>query len=668
MDAQKFRDLCDIALASPLQMNMTSKESYEKIKEYCQDKNWNIRKDCLHLRKLLIFEHINNAKNLRPYFDIVSMIWDASNFQIQTNSELKHTPEDWLEIIKICTYAKESSNYFNPSHDHLALHKKNTDFSYAWKKITPLGIDYQLHNNEIFIDAKSFNRIEIIIDDFLSKIGGARCLELVFQMLASLLDPNQERYLLHRKTTQGLEVISPEYPWGYIIALAVNNIDKPGTCSLNTVIDTYKNFIDFLRDLVATFEIQPYVMWESMYVDPERIINFLQENVLYDNLISFFQFKKEYSLEVLSYISTNHSDMNKSSYGITLHQIFKVAQGIIKLSDKNTIKELSLSELKEISQISTRKLINCINIIFESNSDGKLSFPPSSEKIDHVLRPIINFKKNKLLLPSSITCLATLNAAIKQISYPSNNFNNAIDSKIGKYLENFLIERFQKSGIEVFYGDFKSKDRKTNGDCDLIITSPNYIYIFELKKKSLTRKAMSGEELYLIKDLGDSVMRSQSQCAKIEYVLLKDKELTLKNGKNSHTIQYNGNPIQKISLSLHDFGALQDSTVFNTILRLSVQTNFSSSNAELDSLLVNWRAYLEIFNKYNRLTEPYKSVNTPQFFDNSFMSIPQIMTILDGCKNIESFDEEYNLAKKITFSTRDFYKEYSEKRKLKNKR
>ncbi|PXW18963.1 hypothetical protein BY447_0527 [Pantoea sp. JKS000250] len=664
MDVQNFRDLCDEVSSNQYDSCISTNECYERIKEYCAGKGWNIRKDCVSLRKHLIFEHINSSKEIRPYFDFFSIVWDASNFEVK--SKFNATNEDWLNVLKLCWQARESSHYFHSTYDHLGLSNKLVDFSYAWKKLILRGVKYSRVKDDYYISEESFGVIEEIIDDYISRVGGVRCLDFTFRMLSGIYDTNQERYLLYRKTTQGMDVIEPEYPWGYIIALSVKNVEKKGRDSSVVAIETYKSFIEFLKDIVTTFEIQPYVVWESIYVDPERIIHFLQENVLYDNLISFFQFKSVYALEILDYLSQCHDDMSATSYGVSLKKIFSVAKQLIISSDNLNLKEIHPLELKENARVSMRNLLICINKIFKPDSNQKLSFPPSSEQIDHVLKPVVELNGREIILPSCITSLAILNATIKQISFPNNKFNNAIDSKIGKYLERFLIERFENSGIKVYSGDFISLDRKTSGDCDLFIASPKANYIFELKKKSLTRKAMSGEDFSLIRDLGDSVMRSQSQCAKIEYVLLTDNQLTLKDDRGEHLIKYNGMPVQKISVSLNDFGALQDKTVFNTILRLSTQTVFSSTDPVIDLSLVNWRKYLKIFMDYNSLLEPLRNDNVPAFIDNSFMSLPQLMTILDGCCNVESFDKEYGFSRTISYSTRDFYKEYSEKRKLLN--
>lgn len=668
MDSLTFRDLCDSASAKQSDIKLSTKETYKKIQEICTSKKWDIRKDCITLKKNIIFEHINHSVSLRPYFDIFCLIWDASNFNLEFEIEPAHTDNDWLEIIDICLCAKESSHFFKSSSENLGGNEQLVDFALACKRLSSLGVKFNFFKNEIYIHEDSHLLIKNIIEKYMADIGGSNCLILTFHTLGGIYDLNQERYLFYRKTSMGLDRIEPELPWGYIVALGAKYSHIAGSSNTHLVMAKYKELVYFLQDVVASFEIQPYTVWESIHVRPESIISFLKNNVLYDNLVSFFQFKKDYAIEILDFISKNHIDMNKTSFGTSIFNIFKIAKTLIYFSKPNEIKELSLIEIKDRSDISARKVRQCIDSVFMNKVPHGLSFPPSSEEIDHVLTPLMRINNKIVFLPSSISSLATLNAAIKQISHPDGKFSNPTDSKIGKYLESFLIERFSKSGIIVYYGDYKSKDGKTNGDCDLLITSPRYNYIFELKKKSLTRKAMSGEDLSLICDLGDSVIRSQSQCAKIEYVLLTDNEITLKNKNNEYCIAYNGKPIQKISVSLHDFGALQDSNVFTTILRLAVMTNFSSSDLEIDYKLSNWRQYLSTLNYYNGLTQPYRDENSPAFFDNAFMSIPQLMTILDECTSIESFDQEYGLFKRITFSTRDFYKEHAEKRKMKDER
>ncbi|EBA9124605.1 hypothetical protein GCX98_22515 [Salmonella enterica subsp. diarizonae] len=170
---------------------------------------------------------------------------------------------------------------------------------------------------------------------------------------------------------------------------------------------------------------------------------------------------------------------------------------------------------------------------------------------------------------------------------------------------------------------------------------------------------MSGTDFQIIKDLADSVMRSQSQCAKIEHVLLSDKELTLTIDNNKETIYYNNERIFKVSLSLHDFGALQDTNILSTILKLSMQVNFNAEDETINNMLSSWRQYVNTFTEYTIKNRKLMEVEDDNFRNNIFMSIPQLLTILDDSNSTNEFIEICKGAQHMTYSTRCFYKEYS---------
>ncbi|MBY4887651.1 hypothetical protein K5Y32_06865 [Pantoea sp. DY-15] len=664
MDAKNFRLLCDEVSSQPVLEKLSTKDAYAEIQSLCNDYNWNIRRECFFLKKELIFDSICYDHEFRPHFAVASMIFDASNFTLSIQNAVNTGSKPWRRLLEICFSAKDDSHYFDSSYDHYSFYNKTVDFSRSAKELIALGINFKIVDNRYYIDENSHAKIDNIINDYVIRIGGINIINMTFQILSNIYTPDQQRFQIYRKTTQGIDKIEPEYPWGYIIALGAKHSNNIGDAGPSTLSSCFMDFVNFMRTLVSCFEIQPYSVWESIHVSPEDFIQFLQDNVQYDNLISFFQIKQSYALEIMEFISDKH-DMSLTSYGLKLRTIFDVAKALMNLSDPLSIKVITTEDIRSISQSSKKNINIALEKIFQTSENQGLAFPPSSEDIEHVLKPVTNFKNSKVILPSGITCLAAINSAIVQISKPDGVFINTSDSKIGPYLEAFLSSRFKKSGIKVFSGDFRSADGKINGDCDLVISSPRFFYIFELKKKSLTRKAMAGHDYALIKDLGDSVIRSQAQCAKIEYVLTHDNQLTLKKNNIKEIITYSGKPIQKISVSLNDFGALQDKIVFSTILKLAVQTNFSSSDPSIDSNLIKWREHLKNFISYRELTAKIKDHDDNQFMDNTFMSLPQLMTILDDCTNIQDFDERFQTTRAMTYSTRDFYKEYMQISKLK---
>ncbi|HGG8853376.1 hypothetical protein [Enterobacter roggenkampii] len=668
MNVDQFRVLCDSVIEIDAPINDNQKDAYDLIKDICKGHSEYISKKSRSLLKLFIFESVFYERELFPYMSILKIIFDASRIDDKKENHQDVSEaiinEIWRQIVEIAYNTRESSSHYQDN-SLPGVYSKEFDFSLSCKKLAARGIKFTFLDDDILIDKGSYHIVLEEIDRYIKAIGGINILGLSFQSLAKNYVSFQERFQIFRKTTQGLNQPSPDIPWGYIIALGTKNHSVNGSLNRASTYREFLSFVDYLTDIVCTFEIQPYIMWEDVYVDNLKAVEFLQRNILFDNLISFFQLKSSYAIDLINNISSYWKQDFLSSYKHKLDDIIKIGLSIIELSNPQTISFLSKSSISKRSGLQLKAAENIINDIFTISSNIDLGFPPASEAIDHVLTPLIPHKGSYLTLPKGITSLSVLNCVLNQISKPDGIFNNPKDSSIGNFLEKFVWGKLNAHGIKCYRGDFLSKDKKIKGDCDILIKADDCIYLFEIKKKALTRKAMSGTDIQIIKDLADSLMRSQSQCAKIEYVFLSDKELTLTDDNIETTISYNNERIFKVSLSLHDFGALQDTTILASILRFSMQITFNSSDERVSDMLSNWANYVSIFTDYTLKSRELQPVKDDFFRDNIFMSIPQLLTILDDCHDENQFSDICKRRQHMSYSTRCFYKEYSEHKKLK---
>lgn len=67
----------------------------------------------------------------------------------------------------------------------------------------------------------------------------------------------------------------------------------------------------------------------------------------------------------------------------------------------------------------------------------------------------------------------------------------------------------------------KYKYQKVKGECDFIIGCKNSIIIIEAKKKVLTIKSKSEQNYNIFMDLSTSLLKSQIQAGKVEFLLKK---------------------------------------------------------------------------------------------------------------------------------------------------
>lgn len=221
-----------------------------------------------------------------------------------------------------------------------------------------------------------------------------------------------------------------------------------------------------------------------------------------------------------------------------------------------------------------------------------------------------------------------------------------------------MREEFQAKGFKISYGEGRNISDVNGFECDLLLETSKSIIIFEIKKKALTRKAMSGDEVSLLTDLSDSLMFSHMQAMRIERHLQDNDSVDLTHKGEIRTIKLNGRRTKRVSVSLNDFGALQDKIGLQIILRHATDTTLNHPDDKIDKKLQDWRSYTSEIRRLAELNNEYDPNSGMPFYNSFFMSIPQILTMLSDSQNHEDFDSYISLMGSMTYGTRNFYREY----------
>lgn len=103
-----------------------------------------------------------------------------------------------------------------------------------------------------------------------------------------------------------------------------------------------------------------------------------------------------------------------------------------------------------------------------------------------------------------------------------------IDKEVGKLIEYYINEKLDEKGITHCCGDYIPP---AEGEADLVVEATKGIMLFEMKKKSLTRKAKSGDTFKIMADLLESLIDSQAQCFRTSHILIKDGHVHLDHYK-----------------------------------------------------------------------------------------------------------------------------------------
>ena len=151
-------------------------------------------------------------------------------------------------------------------------------------------------------------------------------------------------------------------------------------------------------------------------------------------------------------------------------------------------------------------------------------------------------------------------------------------SKIGAAVEEQMLQRMRELGIECRRADVGTKKAKA-GDIDIIVETNEFVCLFELKKKGLTRRTNGGNDAHLAIDLARGVVHGVNQLMRHELTLLRDGYLRLIDDSE---LNLNGRPIIKCVISLADYGGFHDGAILRNMLASFRQVTLSPKGA-LDS-------------------------------------------------------------------------------------
>lgn len=203
---------------------------------------------------------------------------------------------------------------------------------------------------------------------------------------------------------------------------------------------------------------------------------------------------------------------------------------------------------------------------------------------------------------------------------------------------------------------------------ELMFQSPCVI-LMEVKKKPFTRLARSGNDVKILLDLSESILEAQRQAGRTELLLREKGIISLKDPLDNGVseIVLGEREIERISITLLDYGSFQDRTVIKQFLDICLQANFTSRDAahkkKFDKLLLKLE---ELRSQVESLSNFANSDREQPFFHCAFISVPQFLVMLDDVSSNEDFKEILWKTRHTSTGSLDFYFDYSYISKLRD--
>lgn len=656
MEILKFISKCDEYFAEHEEAEHRTSKGYEKIyslaRQNISDPKTVLRA-CTYLRQKMVIMRHQQKLNHEQYFPVLDAIRDAARQDLAQEAPVR--PEtDWNELLKIIIKNRKELCFFDGPASS-PLDERLATFAYSYQRLTSFGVEIIEDDYRFYISEQSYRLIQSEIERLCAVYGGDNMLLALTQRLGKTFNSITGRFMEYRRVSMGTTSVQAALPFGYLFALGVKHAGSKGFNNSSH----FEHLLMLISDLIVIFEIQPYSQFEALHLGEDAMLDFVKKNILYDSLVGLPQIKASCAFDLVNLMHEKFSIANYYSHRVKIKDVTRVALALISLSDTKrftTVTAKQITSKTGIAEFKVKDVVERVLSAASGSTNSELAFPPSSLAIDHYFKPIIKVGNQYRIFPKSIASLGALNAVCKCISSPDGEWSNPKDSALGYAIEDFLREKLMRKGISIIHGVRIGGGVKL--ESDLICETNDKIYIFEMKKKGLTRQALSGDETKILSDLADSLLATHVQAMRIENVLKNNGSISLANNGDVKTIYLNGRDVTRVSVSLHDFGALQDKTVFQRILTIAVFSEVKHSDKKADEILNKWRKHSAELKRLAGENGELGVKGRMPFHNTLFMSIPQIIMVLENSDTPSDFFKHMTSLVSMTTGSRDTYTEF----------
>jgi hypothetical protein len=677
------------------QLNYENSLSFAHVQEYlykiiCE----NLVGDQLYTTQLsklkdqLLLVHLIKNKELQPYLGILEIIIGAiKNGRVSTtNQSIRKLVnldcgEKWqnaLQAAKDLTviYPKLIEDY-TPQYLE-RCYKRQLVISNAAIFLRSEGYKIDCEHGKVVIEESEARRIANQIEANIKLLGGIEALRRLFEIIEPHYQNEQGRYYLGVNVSFVPKDYSPLIPIGYLLNLCVKNLpekrmrfeisNKNIPLTFEKADEVWEEILESSISLTSILDVQPHNRFMLLFQSPETIIPFLKNLAVYDSLFSPIQLRpSDVSKMIKGLFCWLTTDIERR-LGWTPYQAATIAERIFKLAADNLYPiTFQLEEMYDLEkQIGKGKIQKILTVYSHTLNSVNSNFqiPQDLSEINYKnyfqSKPLIQLSKDRYLLTNSSFCSPAFYEAI--VSELREKVDSKINDKLGEKIEDFIKNEFSIRGIEFKSGRYDNSP----DEIDILVEASDTLIFFEVKTKPLTRKAKCGDDLALLFDLSNSLITSQIQINKHEIFIRKNGCISL---KDSSICELKGRNIERISMTLLDFGSFQDRTIIFNFLDNMLLGKFEAINDLCNDYLNQKIGTLnEKLNKFkcqfDELVKLDSTREESRFGNCWFLSVPQLLLILDNVHSSDELKNELWRTRHVELGVIDFYKDYGYARRF----
>lgn len=639
---------------SVYQLQAISEKLYSKIRNSFSSGHSAVWHLCKSLRIDLINEHVFSGLPLDPYFQVLDRLQDAIRTAGGDSREL--IAGDWENAIRTAFDHVQIQSWGVENRER--THVRDFMVARAGKFLTENGFPVRFDPGRLSLEREAEEALIFRIEDLVANIGGINVARRIFKEISELYDSDQQRYHVIRQVsaTGGGE---PQIPWGYLFQLAAKHVN--GRKPYRNTDDNWTYLCTLSLTYGAVINVQPYTLNFSGVINATALIPSLQEVVLYDTLFRFPQMRPKDIGKIARGIFDWLDTTVPLGSGWSIDQVLAVVDYL--LGSSSEIRGPILFEESDIRRacptISSEILTHILNDVLSHPILGTNQYfsKPTDPSHDFFLRPLIRLSNRKfVLLDRSVCAPAFLEALLSTLRQNIQGF----DDRLGPAIERFVFSELDHHGIQISQGNYDIGGEQ--GECDLVMETPDVVFFAEMKKKPLTRLAKAGSDVHLLLDLAGSLLFAQAQAGWHEVRLRQNGYLDLHKGERITRVNLDGREIERIAISLFDYGGFQDRFFLKQFLEASMNLTFRPANETFGKKFdeIN-NALTEIREQIAKFFIGDEEVVQP-FFNCWFISVPQLLVLLDGVTGGANFKTSLWSCRHVITGSSDFYSDLSRMR------
>ncbi|HID7224918.1 hypothetical protein AB8T93_11605 [Klebsiella pneumoniae] len=608
-----------------------------------------------------IEKHINinyfasNKKSHRNAYFFITYVRHLINVLDSYSNSL----ESWkLAKYFLGAYASISGNasFYTPS-----IKSKNEAIAESIKYLKAKGYKTSIYCGSVIIDDE---------DALLSAIKykfnelGFHSISFILSSIKELYSFKSERYFF-KKAPDAITNFIPEIPWGYLFNISLSNLHE-----VKYTRDTYKKFqycIELTKNYFCIQGIQNSNQFSELIQTNDTILSSIQKNIIYDQHFPIEQIASKHFRKIIKGVFLSSKIISRDIKTNIYIDIFDWLnyRATHDTPYNFTIHDIAPSLEYKYSADELMDILNEISLNIESINKNYLRSEDISNK-NYYTKPLIKINSVYIYINPTLSSYGFYYHLIKVCE--SKGVNGEL---IGSIIESFVLELLTRQKLNVL-SNKKYKISKPHAkelsiksdmrECDFIVETKKSVFFIELKRKTLTTEARSGDIVKSTIDLSQSLFHALAQTGCHEYLLRSNGRIDFTDGTY---VELDNRRVERVVLSLFDFNALQDGAFVHEMLRVLIWSNIQSGDREKDNEMN--KHLTELRNQYNTDLFQKEYITSKKFFFNCrFFSIPQLIEILSNSIDNDTFENEINRTRNITSGSKDWYIEYEYMRNLKS--